>query len=100
MQQPATSPRPLSRAAQPPGTLLLSRHQPADAGSIRPAAQRAAAFPRSAGLIANNGSRLRMLRVEAEKQGKPAGAAMMPPSPPVPLVPPTPSAAGTAAGAR
>lgn len=94
MQQPAASPRPLSPSARPPGTPLLSRHQPVGALSIRPAAQRAVAFPRSAGLIAGNSSRLRVLHVEAEKQGKPAGAAMTPPSPPVP------SAAGTAAGAR
>lgn len=98
MQQPATSPRLLSRAAQPPGTLLLSRHQSAGDHGIRPsAAQRAAAFPRSVRLIANNGSRFRIPRVEAERQGRPAGAAMMPPSPPVPLTPPT---AGAAAGAR
>ena len=98
MQQPAASPWPLSPAVRPPGTLLLSRHQPAGARSIRPsAAQRAAAFPRSAGLIGNDGSRLRISRVEAEEQGNPAGAATMPPSPPIP---PALSAAGTAAGAR
>ncbi|MGH3280898.1 MAG: hypothetical protein ACRDNW_17435 [Trebonia sp.] len=98
MQQPATSPKPLGPAAWPPGTLHLSRHQPAGDHGIRPfAAQCADAYPRSAGLTPRNGSRFRIPRVEAEKQGRPARAAMMPPSPPTP---PTPLSAGAAAGAR
>lgn len=97
MQQPATRPRLLSPAARRPGTLLLSRHQPAGARSIRhSAAQRAAAFLRSAGLNGKNGC-FCVPRVDAERQGKPVGAAMMPPSRPVPPVPP---AAGATAGAR
>ena len=86
MQQPATGPRLLSLAAHPPGTLLLSPHQPADA-------QRVTALLLNAGLIPKKDSRFCTPRVAVEKQGK-HSATMMPPSRPVPPVPPT---AGTTA---
>lgn len=96
MQQPPTSPRPVSRAARPPGTLLRSRHQPAGAPAIHPcAARRATALVLNAGLIPENGNCFPAPGAGAEKQGKRGDSAMMPFSRPVPPVPP---GAGTTAG--
>jgi len=96
MQQPATSARPVSRAARSPGTVLRSRHQPAGAPGIHPcAARRATALVLIAGLIPENGSCFPAPGVGAQKQGKHSDAAMMPFSRPGPPIPP---GAGATAG--